>query len=145
MRPALKHPMIFIPLLALAVLLLIYWPEEQSYVPKPLWGVWKTDHERYADRYLDISEAIFTIGQGEENMQVLFVRRVETVPAGDWARYTLHYLDQEGDSAPLQTMTFFFQYHSNGRRIRLKNQDNIVWYPESEDRRDHAEPRGTAP
>lgn len=145
MRVVPKYTIISITLLVLTAMLCIYWPEEQSFVPKPLWGVWKTDHDRYADRYLDISEAIFTIGQGGEKLQVLFVQRVETAPAGDWERFTLHYIDQEGDSAPLQTMSFFFQHHSNGRRIRLQNQDSILWYPESKDRRDHAEPRGTAP
>ncbi len=133
MRVTLKNMTIMIALIAFAALVYVYWPEKQSFIPQKLWGVWKTDHERYAGRYLDISEAIFTIGQGQDTMQVLFVRRVETAPAGEWVRYTLYYHDQEEDDAPLQTFAFLFQHHSEGRRIKLKNPKNMIWHPVRDD------------
>jgi hypothetical protein len=121
-----------LPLGVLLTPLLLYWPKPPSYLPEKLWGVWKTDHERYAGRYLDISEAIFTIGQGREHLQVFFVQRVDRVPAATHERYTLYYLTREQAGEPLQTLSVDFFTTDEGDRIRLKNQKDILWYREAD-------------
>ena len=140
-----RHWKIILPLIIIAAVGVINWPAPRSYIPEKLWGVWKTGHDRYADRYLDISEAIFTLGQGQDNLKVLFVQRVESGPAGEQERFTLHYRDHEDSRAPLQRFTFYYLPEDTESRIVLKNQPSIFWYRETEERLDHAEPRGAAP
>lgn len=127
-----KDIKIIVPLLALLAAGLLYWPDRPSYIPKKLWGVWQTDHERYAGRHLDISEAIFTIGQGQEKIQVFFIHQVKMDQAGPRERYTLFYREHEKTSAPLQTFTFYYDKAEAGDRLQLKNQNNILWYRETD-------------
>ena len=140
-----KFIKIIVPLLALLAAGLLYWPEQPSYIPKKLWGVWQTDNEEYAERYLDISEAIFTIGQGEEKIQVFFIHQVKMDLEGPRERYTLSYREHEKTSAPIQTFTFFFDKTETGDRLQLKNQNNILWYRETDLHPAVAGPEATAP
>ena len=119
---------IIVPLLALLAVGLLYWPDQPSYIPKKLWGVWQTDHERYAGRHLDISEAIFTIGQGQEKIQIFFVHQAKKALVGQRERYTLYYRDQENPKDPLQTFTLYYHKTKDGDRLQLKNQEKIIWY-----------------
>ena len=123
---------VILPLGVLLTPLLLYWPKPPSYLPEKLWGVWKTDHERYTDRYLDISEAIFTIGQGLEHLQVFFIQRVDRAPAATHERYTLYYHTREDAGEPLLTLAFDFFTTDEGDRIQLKNQKDILWYREAD-------------
>lgn len=123
--------MLILALLALAAFGWFYWPTPPSYIPQGLWGLWKTDHPAYADRYLDISEAIFTIGQGNRRMEVFFVRHVDLQPVGPRTQYTLHYTDANNADQALQTFTFSTEATPDGLRLQLKNQPNIFWYQES--------------
>jgi len=123
-----KYIKIVVPLFALLFVGLIYWPDQPSYIPKKLWGVWQTDHESYAGRYLDISEAIFTIGQGQENIQVFFIHQVKMDLEGPRERYTLYYRGHEKTQEPLQAFTLYYHKTKEGDRLQLKNQGSIFWY-----------------
>jgi hypothetical protein len=122
-------------LLALGLLSWLYWQHRPSYIPEKLWGVWKTDHDRYRDRHLDISEAIFTIGQGREKIQVFFVQRVDRAPVGGRERVTLYYLAPDEPVAPLQTFSFYYSRQDGKNCIQLTHQEDILWYRESADAR----------
>lgn len=135
-----KFIKIIVPLLALLAVGLLYWPNQPSYIPKKLWGVWQTDHERYAGRHLDISEAIFTIGQGQDHIQVFFIHQVKMALAGSRERYTLYYREHEKTQEPLQTFTFYYHKTEEGDRLQLKNQENILWY-----RKEDLEPAASGP
>jgi lipopolysaccharide export LptBFGC system permease protein LptF len=102
-----KTPIKLFLLIAILAALIFHWPEPHSYIPAKLWGVWKTDQAKYTDRYLDISEAIFSLGQGQQRVQVYFIEQVDIASDGPQERYTIRYRDQEGGRAPLQTFTFF--------------------------------------
>ena len=123
-----KFIKIMVPLLALLAVGLLYWPDRPSYIPQKLWGVWQTDHKRYAGRHLDISEAIFTIGQGQEKIQVFFIHKVKKTLEGQRERYTLYYREHEKAQEPLQTFTFYYRETEDGDRLQLKNQEEIIWY-----------------
>jgi hypothetical protein len=135
-----KSIKVIVPILALLAVCLFYWPKQPTYIPKKLWGAWQTDHELYAGRYLDISEAIFTIGQGQQQLQVFFVHRVKMDIVGHRERYTLFYREHIKNKEPLQTFTFFFQKTKKGDRLQLSNQGNILWHREADD-----EPTASAP
>ena len=120
-----------LPLAALAVLGLYYWPSPPSYLPAKLWGVWKTDAAPYTDRYLDISEAIFTIGQGRERLQVLFLDHVVMKTDASKERYTLYYRASSSAKESIQAFRFDFFMTEAGPRIQLNNPKQVIWYHES--------------
>ena len=127
-----KWIIIAFPLLILVAVLALNWPGRPTHMPEKIWGVWRTDHPRYTDRYLDISEAIFTIGQGQERLQVFFFQRVEMTPVGSRERYTLYYHPDERSKSPLQTFSFDFFATDEAPRIQLINQKNVFWYREAD-------------
>ena len=126
-----KKILLILVLLAVGTLCWLYWPAPPSYIPEHLRGVWKTDHPRYADRYLDISEAIFTIGQGDQRLEVLFVRQVERKTVGALEQYTLHYADAERARGALATFSFLTESTEDGLRLQLINQRDIAWFRET--------------
>lgn len=136
---------IIVPLLALLAVCLFYWPERPTYIPQKLWGIWQTDHERYAGRYLDISEAIFTIGQGQQQLQVFFIHRVKMDIVGHRERYTLFYRKHAKNQEPLQTFTFSYQKTQDGDRIQISNQGDILWHRTADHRRTAAAPGRETP
>jgi hypothetical protein len=136
---------IIAPLLALVAVGVLYWPDRPSYIPQKLWGVWQTGHERYAGRYLDISEAIFTIGQGQQQLQVFFIHQVKKDIVGHRERYTLHYREHTDETDPIQTFTFFFHKAQEGDRLQLSNQGDILWHRAAGHRRTAAAPETETP
>jgi len=136
---------IIVPLLALLIAGLLFLPKRPSYIPQKLWGVWQTDYEHYAGRHLDISEAIFTIGQGQAKIQVFFIHQVKMDLAGPRERYTLYYREHEKTQAPLQTFTFYYHKTEEGDRLQLKNQDSIFWYRETDPEPAKPGPEATTP
>jgi hypothetical protein len=140
-----KYTKIIVPLLALVAVCFLYWPDRPSYIPQKLWGVWQTDHERYAGRYLDISEAIFTIGQGQQQLQVFFIHQVKMDIIGHRERYTLFYREHAKNQEPLQSFTFFFQKTQEGDRIQMSNQGDILWHRTADHRRTAAPPGRETP
>ena len=123
-----KHIKVILAILALLAVCLVYWPDRKTYIPKKLWGVWQTDYKRYAGRHLDISEAIFTIGQGQEQIKIFFIQHVKTVLIGQRERYTLYFRENEAAKGPLQKFTFYYRKTEKGDRLQLKNQEIILWY-----------------
>lgn len=119
---------VILPILVLLAIVLFYWPEQPTYIPQKLWGIWQTDHERYADRHLDISEAIFTIGQGETKIQVFFIQNVKMTLSGQRERYTFYYRAHEEARNPLRSFTFYYEKTDEGERLELNNQRGIHWY-----------------
>jgi hypothetical protein len=140
-----KYTKIIVPLLALVAVCFLYWPDRPSYIPQKLWGVWQTDHERYAGRYLDISEAIFTIGQGQQQLQVFFIHQVKVDIIGHRERYTLFYREHAKNQEQLQSFTFFFQKTQEGDRIQMSNQGDILWHRKADHRRTAAPPGRETP
>ena len=136
---------IILPLLALTALAFIYWPEPQSFMPEKVWGVWKTTVPRYAERYLDISEAVFAVGQGEQRLQVFFFQRVDVKPDGPRERYTLYYRPDNQTGGDLQSFSFDFITTDEGPRIQLKNQRDIAWFRESDPHTPGANRETTSP
>ena len=130
-----KYIKVIAPILALLAVCLFYWPERPTYIPKKLWGIWQTDQERYADRYLDISETIFTIGQGREKIQVYFIHQVKMDIAGPRERYILFYREHKKNKEPLQTFTFFFHRTKEGDHLQLSNQGDVFWHRAADHRR----------
>jgi hypothetical protein len=118
-------------LLALLVMGLIYGPRPPSYMPEKLWGVWKTDHERYVGRYIDISGALFCVGQGGERIQVGFVERVEMASEAGGERYSLYFRPHSEDQAPLDELVFYLREEGGRSRIQLKSQPSVGWYREA--------------
>jgi hypothetical protein len=140
-----KYIKVIAPILALLAVCLFYWPERPTYMPKKLWGIWQTDQERYAGRYLDISEAIFTIGQGQQQLQVFFIHQVKMDIVGPRERYTLFYREHAKNQEPLQTFTFFLQKTQEGDRIQMRNQGDILWHRTTDHRRTAAAPGRETP
>ena len=140
-----KSLKVIVPILALLAIVLFYWPEQPSYIPQKLWGVWQTDYDRYADRHLDISEAIFTIGQGQEKIQVFFIKQVKMTPAGQRERYTFHYRAHGETKDALQTFTFYYEKTDEDERLQLENQDDIHWYRVTDLGTPALDPEATAP
>jgi len=132
MQPKTKWIITILPFLALCALVLFYWPKQPSFMPEKVWGIWKTDDPRYADRYLDISEAVFAIGQGQQRLQVFFFRRVDIKIKGPHEHYTLYYRPDDRTGSPLQSFTFDFITTDEGPRIQLRNPKNIIWFRESD-------------
>ena len=119
------------------------WRSPARYLPEKVWGVWKTDHARYAGRYLDISEAIFTVGQGGRQLQVFFVQDVDTAAVGPREAFTLHYRETFDSGEPVQTLRLFLTHTDAGPRLQLNEHNGIVWYRES-DQPDTVSPGETA-
>lgn len=118
--------------LTICALVLFYWPDQPTFMPEKTWGIWKTDDPHYADRYLDISEAVFAIGQGRQRLQVFFFRHVDIDLKGPHERYTLYYRPDERTASPLQHFSFDFVTTDAGPRIKLNNQKHIIWYREAD-------------
>ena len=140
-----KFIKIIVPLLILLAVGLLHWPDQPSYIPQKLWGVWQTDNEEYAGRYLDISEAIFTIGQGREKNQVYFIHQVKMDIAGPRERYILFYREHKKNKEPLQTFTFFFHRTKEGDHLQLSNQGDVFWHRAADHRRTAAGPGTETP
>lgn len=118
-------------LLALLAGGLIGGPRPPGTTPAPLWGVWQTDHDPYAGRYIDISAALFSIGQGGGRIQVGFIERVEMADEGTRARYTLHFRAHEEDQGAPEVVVLYLQEEGGQVRLQLKNQPGIHWYREA--------------
>lgn len=135
-----KSIKVIVPILALLAVCLFYWPERPTYIPKKLWGVWQTDQEAYADRYLDISEAVFTIGQGQQGIEVFFIQQVKMERIDQRERYTLYYRKAGSTKEPLQTFSFFYRKTEKGERLQLQHPGDILWH-----RRADQEPTPSTP
>ena len=131
MQRKMKWGKTILSLLALSTLALFCWPDQPTFMPEKVWGIWRTTDPRYAGRYLDISEAVFAIGQGKQRLQVFFFQRVDMKPNGPRERYTLYYRPDEQTRGPLQSFTFDFVTTDEGPGIQLNHPKNIMWFREN--------------
>lgn len=118
-------------LLALLAGVLFCGPRPPGITPAPLRGVWQTDHPPYAGRYIDISAALFAIGQGGGRIQVGFIERVEVADEGARARYTLHFRAPDENQGAPEVVVLYLQEEGGRVRLQLKNQPSILWYREA--------------
>jgi hypothetical protein len=93
--------------------------------PDYLIGVWRTSHEKYADRFLEIERTTITfdIGEGKSNTHPIINVEIEKTPKEKGTLHTIYYKDGEGLKA---TFSFYYNPADQGQ-IRFKNQDHIVW------------------
>jgi hypothetical protein len=94
---------------------------KQNDIPAELRGVWKTTDAGHSDRFLELSLVSVSFGTGNGTVSTGFIRKVEIVPQGPRALYTITYRDEEGE----QELSFF--YERGDATLRLKNQDRVVW------------------
>jgi len=92
--------------------------------PPELQGTWSTEYPDYADRGFAITDSSVTFFQGEGRSSVHLLVGVESEDRPGRVMYTLQY-DLDGT-----TVGFSFEYTEPGR-IRLENQEHMLWERES--------------
>ncbi len=102
-------------------------------VPNDLIGVWETGDQRYAGRYLEISNTSVVFGTGEEDSLVYTVTGVERTRDGDTEIYTLRYTNPEGLGYAL-SVSFDA---TTADVIRLRHQPEIAWVKRAPSSRGH--------
>ena len=94
--------------------------------PNELVGVWKTQDQKYADRFLEIDTDTITFGTGERNFETYTIKKIKKGLETKGMLYTVYYEDEAGN-----TYTFAFYYSPEmGGVLRLKNQREIIWEKE---------------
>jgi hypothetical protein len=95
--------------------------DEAVSCPNELIGAWETSAKGYEDGMLVFTKTgvAFSIG---EHMDAQAVRRLEVVPDGSRALYTVIYGDSQRDE---QTLSFYYQ--AEEQTITFKNQSHLVW------------------
>ncbi len=93
-------------------------------LPKEIEGVWSTDDPRYADRFLELSQAFVIVVTGRRDApRVEWVDKVQTSPSTSGMTYRISSTDRSGENG--EEMTIFFSA-ANGGEIRFLNQ-KAVW------------------
>jgi hypothetical protein len=90
--------------------------------PDELIGSWTTTAQGYEDKVLLITQTGIVFSAGEGAVEGLAVRRVETMPDGLNAFYTITYGTSRSDE---QVLSFY--YHPRTHTITFKNQSHLVW------------------
>ena len=90
-----------------------------------LLGVWHTETPKYKDRYIIISEEFLTLGAGEHNPTIYFIRNIQKEVHNNFKIVTLLCAGANGNE-------FIFELHftstDNGLSLKLKNQNRVVWH-----------------
>ncbi len=93
-------------------------------LPKEIEGVWTTDDPRYADRFLELSQAFVIVVTGRRDApRVEWVDKVQTSPSTSRTTYRISSTDRSGENG--EELTIFFSA-ANGGEIRFPNQ-KAVW------------------
>ena len=93
-----------------------------EFVPEDLIGVWKTSHEKYSDRFLELKRDEIVFGQGGDKFALHTIVNVEKIHEDAGVLYTISYVSGRGEA---HTCSFF---HDQARdTIRFKNQEIIEW------------------
>jgi hypothetical protein len=95
-------------------------------------GLWKTSAPKYADRSFEITKERITFGKGEGNFEIDLIKKIhmKQFPQDKSRLYTIYYEDDKGEE---NTFAFYY-YHENGGVIRLKNQREIEWKKDQDNR-----------
>ena len=93
-------------------------------LPAELYGVWRTDEPRYADRFIELGaqEIVFGTGGQESSRYTITSVDAETTLAG--AKYTIEYQSIGDDSSSSVSL---LTEHRDGLALRLHNQPSFSW------------------
>jgi hypothetical protein len=108
---------------AMAVLIWTVWPKNDIFLPEDLVGYWVTSAPKYQDRFFELSRVSVVFGTGRDSIDVNFIEAVERRTQGDKTTYTIHYKNTKG----LEGRLSFVWDPSNKGKIRLRNQEDMVW------------------
>ena len=116
----------------ITILVFVWHCGGEEIAPDDVMGVWKTSSPKYADRYFEITKERITFGIGEGNFEIYFIKkiRMKQFPQDKSRLYTIYYEDDKGGE---YTFAFYY-YHENGGVIRLKNQREIEWKKDQDNR-----------
>jgi len=109
--------------LAIAVLIWTVWPKNDMFLPEDLVGHWETSAPKYQDRFFELSRVSVVFGTGRDSIDVNFIEAVERRTQGDKTTYTIHYKNTKG----LEGILSLVWDPSNKGKIRLRNQEDMVW------------------
>ena len=124
-----KHKWIIISVFILIIVsIFIFYSKEDGGVPDSLIGRWTTSESRYKDRFLELSDATFTYGLGEDKEDVYFISSIEKNIQDNNTLYTINYSNIDG----LEYTRSFYYYPANGGVIKFKNQKHIKWTKEKD-------------
>ncbi len=93
-------------------------------LPAELYGVWRTDEPRYADRFIELAagEIVFGTGGGDSSQHAITSVEAEVTPAG--TRYIIEYRASDDDAS----ISFsFLAERRDGLALRLHNQPHFSW------------------
>jgi hypothetical protein len=107
----------------LGLALLVTRPGHNMYVPDDMIGQWTTSSPKYSDRYFELSKVSVVFGTGGDSIATNFVTQVEERVKNGTTETIIEYKNTKGESGRL---CLFWEPSENGR-IRLKNQEEIVW------------------
>ena len=98
-------------------------PAKNKLLDEEVIGVWKTQADQYADRFMELQKTSIIFGTGDGTISPHPIRGVEKDFENNQSLYTIFYLNLEG-----QEYSFSFTYLPNqGGTIFFKNQPNIIW------------------
>jgi hypothetical protein len=113
--------------LALVLLVYVYFKPRHVRVPAELIGTWETSNRMYADRSLEIGPESITFGTGPGTETTGFIEDVQSAPADGKVLYTISY---SSDGTP-GTISLYYAT-DDGETVRVKNQEQIVWKKKSD-------------
>jgi hypothetical protein len=96
--------------------------DEAASCPNELIGAWVTSAKGYEEGMIVFTKTGVAFSVGAEHVDAQAVRRLEVVPDGSRALYTVIYGDSQRDE---QTLSFY--YHTKEQTITFKNQSHLVW------------------
>lgn len=117
--------MVRFPLLPVCVLLLFACQSKlDPDATREVIGVWTTNDTRYAERYFEFREdGRLILGTGRAAGVPCVIEDVDIErKGGGTSEYSVTYLDPNGDESVLA-----FLYSTRTRKLRIKNQDGVVW------------------
>lgn len=93
-------------------------------VPPELSGTWRTEDEKYKDKFMQFDESYVTVSINEEIVpKVELIKHIETHKEGPRTTYIIEAEDQQGNK---DKMTVLYS-PQNGGELRLSNPRVVVW------------------
>lgn len=116
----------------ITLLVFIWHCGDKEIASEDVMGVWKTSSPTYADRSFEITKERIAFGIGEGNFEIHYIKKIDMkqFPQDKSRLYTIYYEDDEGGDC---TFAFYY-YQENDGVIRLKNQREMEWKKELDNR-----------
>lgn len=96
---------------------------KNTFLDEEVLGVWKTQADQYADRFMELQKTRIIFGTGDGTISPHSIRGVEKDFKNNQSLYTIFYFNT-GE----QEYSFSFTYQpSQGGTIHFANQPNIIW------------------